>query len=201
MKYLIGLFFVFTLQPLFGQEQVDLSKHQVSVDLGSYRNRYIYPISHLRYSSPLLKKVNLKFSGRIRSYGTLFLFSKSAYDFTPLVEYYFISKNQNLGFSAGAGIDARIRLVKDERSEAVSSAEPLLSFAMRGRYNKFSFSAPVWTRFYTNGISFSVLPEASYSIGKHCSLFVRYELSYLNVYRGLTREWRQDSFIGACVLF
>lgn len=189
------------LQPLFGQEKDNLSRHQLSVDFGSFRNRYLYPITDLKYNSPILKKVNLKFSGRLRSYGTLFFYSKSSYDFTPLAEYYFTKTIKPIYFSAGVGLDTRIRLVNDERSEARSSAEPLISLAIHGNYKKLSFNAPLWTRFYSNGISFSLLPESSFQIGNRFSLFLRYELSYLSVYKVSTHEWRQDSFIGTHILF
>ena len=200
-KYIIIVLLSSILQPLFGQEKDNLSRHQLSVDFGCFRNRYLYPITDLKYSSPILKKVNLKFSGRLRSYGTLFFYSKSSYDFTPLAEYYFTKTIKPIYFSAGLGLDARIRLVNDERSEARSSAEPLVSLAIHGNYKNLSFNAPLWTRFYSNGISFSVLPEASYQIGNRFSIFLRYELNYLSVYKVSTHEWRQDCFIGTHILF
>jgi hypothetical protein len=200
-KLLSFILFISVIFPSFGQKADNLSKHQLSLDFGSFRNRYLYPMTDLKYNSPLLKKINLKFSARLRSYGTLFFYSKSSYDFTPLAEYYFTKTIKPIYFSAGVGIDTRIRLVNDERSEATSSAEPLISFSIHGNYKKFSFNTPLWTRFYSNGISFSLLPEASYQIGKCFSIFLRYELSYLSVYKVSTHEWRQDSFIGTHILF
>ena len=129
-KHLTIIIFTYILHPVFGQEKDNLSKHQLSVDFGSFRNRYLYPITNLKYSSPLLQKVNLKFSTRLRSYGTLFFYSKSSYDFTPLVEYYFTKTIKRIYFSAGVGLDTRIRLVNDERSDATSSAEPLISLSI-----------------------------------------------------------------------
>ena len=200
-KYLTILFFISVFFPSYGQEKGNLSKHQLAVNFGSFRNRYLYPITDIKYSSPLLKKVNLKFSTRFRSYGTLFFYSKSSYDFTPLAEYYFTKTIKPFYFSAGIGLDTRIRLVHDERSEATSSAEPLISLTIHGNYKKLSFNSPLWTRFYSNGISFSLLPEASYQIGKRFSLFLRYELSYLSIYKVSSHEWRQDCFIGSQILF
>ena len=199
-KLLPFILFVLIISPSYGQEKDNLSKHQLSVDFGSFRNRYLYPITDLKYSSSILKKVNLKFSTRLRSYGTLLFYSKSSYDFTPLAEYYFTKTIKPIYFSAGVGIDTRIRLVNDERSEATSSAEPLISLAIHGNYKKLSFNIPLWTRFYSNGISFSLLPEASYQIGKRFSIFLRYELNYLSVYKVSTHEWRQDCFIGTHIL-
>lgn len=190
---------------LFAQEMNTFTNHQVSVDVGSYRNRYFYPITDVQYSSPLFTKANLKFSARLRSYGTLFFYSADAYDVTPLVEYFFsppalgvspISEAVRFTCSAGLGVDARIRLVRDIRSDAVSSVEPLLSVTLRCYSHKISFQTPLWTRFYANGISFTVLPEVSYRIVEGCSLFLRYELGYLMLYQSIAREWRSDVFIG-----
>jgi hypothetical protein len=199
-KYLAIISFLIC-QSSFGQEKNSFINHQLSVDFGSFRNRYLYPITNIQYSSPVLQKVNLKFSVRLRSYGTLYFYSKSAYDFTPLAEYYFIKTTKPIYFSAGIGLDTRIRIINDDRSETASSAEPIIRMTLHGNYKKFSFNTPLWTRFYSNGISFSLLPEASYQIGKCFSIFLRYELSYFSVYNLSTHEWRQDSFIGTHILF
>ncbi|MBI4947623.1 MAG: hypothetical protein HY840_14630 [Bacteroidetes bacterium] len=188
-------------QSSFGQEKNNFLNHQFSVDLGSFRNRYLYPITDISYGSPVLEKVNLKFSARLRSYGTLFFYSKSAYDFTPLSEYYFTKTIKPIYFSAGIGLDTRIRMINDDRSQAASSAEPLISIAIHGNYKTLSFNTPLWTRFYSNGISFTLLPEASFRIGKRVSIFIRYELSYLAIYKTSTHEWRQDNFIGTHIDF
>jgi hypothetical protein len=200
-RSLYFILFVLIFSPSYGQGKDNLSKHRLSVDFGSFRNRYLYPITDLRYSSALLKKVDLRFFMRIRSYGTLFFYSRSSYDLTPLAEYYFTREIKPFYFSAGIGLDARIRLVNDERSEATSSAEPLLSLTLHGNHKKLSFGAPLWTRFYSNGISFSLLPEASCQVGKRFSLFLRCELTYLSIYKVSTHEWRQDCFIGTHILF
>lgn len=200
-KYLIFLLFISICRQSVGQEKNNLSNNQLSVDFGSFRDRYLYPITNIKYTSAVLKKVNLKFSLRLRSYGTLYFYSKSAYDLTPNAEYYFTKTIAPIYFSAGLGLDTRIRLVNDARTDATSSAEPLISLTIHGNYKKLSFNLPFWTRFYSNGISFAALPEASYQFGKRVSLFVRYELSYLTVYQVSTHEWQQDSFIGSHILF
>jgi hypothetical protein len=199
-KYLTVISFLIC-QSSFGQEKNSFTNHQLSVDFGSFRNRYFYPITDIQYSSPVLQKVNLKFSARLRSYGTLYFYSKSAYDFTPLVEYYFAKTIKPLYFSAGIGLDTRIRIINDDRSEATSSAEPIISMTLHGNFKKLSFNAPLWTRFYSNGISFTLLPEASFQIGRRFSIFVRYELSYLTIYKASTHEWRHDNFIGTRIYF
>lgn len=195
-KFFALILFVLIELQSFGQEKDNLSRHQLSIDFGSFRNRYFYPITDLIYSSPILKKFNLKFSGRLRSYGTLFFYSKSSYDFTPLAEYYFAKTKKPIYFSVGVGLDTRIRLVNDERSEAKSSAEPLISFKIHGNLKKTTFNIPFWTRLYSNGVSLTLLPEASYQIGKHYSIFLRYEVSSLRIYKLSNHEWRQDCFIG-----
>ncbi len=193
--------FVLSFSSSYGQGNENLSKSQLSVDFGSFRNRYLFPITDIRYTSPVLKKVNLKFTGRLRSYGTLFFYTKTAYDFTTLAEYYFVKQGKPIYFSAGVGLDTRLRLLHDERSEAKSSVEPLISLAVHGTNKKLSFNVPYWTRFYSNGISFTWLPETAYRVGKRFSLFLRYELSYLSIYKESTHEWRRDCFIGTHIHF
>jgi hypothetical protein len=188
-------------RPSFGQEKNVFTDHQLSVDFGSFRNRYLYPITDLQYGSPVLQKVPLRFSARLRSYGTLFFYSRSSYDVTPLAEYYFTDAMKPVYFSAGIGTDIRLRFVHDERSTAVSSAEPLVSLAFHGNFKKLSLETPLWTRFYSNGISFTLLPEASYRLGNRISIFARYELSYLAIYKVSAHEWRQDCFLGTHILF
>jgi hypothetical protein len=200
-KYFTLGILALTCFPLFGQEEITLSKHILSVDFGSYRNRYLYPITNINYSAPEIEKINIRFSARLRSYGTLFFYSKSAYDFTPIAEYFFTDRSKPVYLSAGLGIDARIRMVNDERSEAEHSAEPLISLAAHGNYTKFSFNTPLWTRFYSNGISFTILPQAAWKAGEQLSVFLRYELSYLSIYKVLSHEWRRDCFIGLGMVF
>ncbi len=186
---------LFLCNSFYGQEKNDFSNHELMADFGSLRNRYIYPINNLRYSSPLLKNINLRFSARLRSYGTLYFFSQSAYDITPLAEYYFIKTDRALWFSTGIGADTRIRLSKDSRSKAITSIEPLISITAGGKHKNILFKVPLWTKFYSNGISYSILPEVSVILRENISIFARYELSYLNVYN-ITHEWQQDNFIG-----
>jgi hypothetical protein len=199
-KYLIILLLLIICPLSYGQEKNIFSNHQLSVDLGSYRNRYLYPITDLEYGSPVIRKINVRLSLRLRSYSTLYFFSKSAYDITPLAEYYFTKAVKPIYFSAGIGLDARIRLVHDNRSAAGSSAEPLVSLTFHGNYKRFFFDMPLWTRFYSNGISFALLPEASVQISKRFSILIRYELSFLDIYRASVHEWRQDCFTGTSIL-
>ena len=178
-----------------GFSQAPLSGHELEFDMGSLRNRYLYPNTDVRYRSPELADRPLRLSFRLRSYGTLFVYSRSSYDLTPLAEYSFPESPAGARWSAGIGLDGRVRLSQDSRSDAVSSAEPLLSGAYTGRYRRFAYTAPLWTRFYDNGIAFTVLPEVAYAFTA-TSLFVRYELSFLQFYGDGTHEWRRDLYLG-----
>ena len=192
------LFFLCFLVSNFihAQEQNSLSKNTISVDFGSLRNRYIYPKTDIIFTSSLIKSSAFRVSARLRSYGTLYFFSKSAYDVTPLVEYYFSKTEKPLYFSAGIGLDTRIRLVNDSRSTATSSAEPLVSIAIHGNYKKVSYSLPLWTRWYTNGMSYAILPQINWELNEKNVLFVRYEMNFLRISKNVSNEWNQDVFVG-----
>jgi hypothetical protein len=183
------------------QEQHALNTHRIAADFGSYRNRYLYAITDLHYKSPLSEKLPLAFSARIRSYGTLFFFTKTAYDITPQLAYFFTREPKLFYLSAGAGVDARLRFSKDERSDAVSSAEPLVFVTAHSSWKKLRAGVPLWTRFYSNGISFSLQPEVAWQFSSHIAAFARYEWSYLRVYKNTTSEWRRDCFVGAAFSF
>lgn len=203
MKYLIIVFFINSslLQILEAQDLNGLSSHKMSVDFGSYRNRYLFPITNIRYSSPVFINNKLNVSARLRSYGTLYFFTKIAYDFTPQVEYYFTDVNKVIYFTAGIGIDGRIRLLHDERSDAKSSAEPLVSITTHVNFKKLKIDFPIWSRFYSNGIAVTILPELSYQIGKKFAIYTRFEWSQLSIYGAKTHEGRIDSFIGVTKSF
>ena len=186
---------------LYGQNMDYLSSSKLTVDFGSFRNRYFYPITNIKYNSALLKKANIKFSVRLRSYGTLFFFSKNAYDISPIAEYYITKTAKPVSFSAGIGLDARIRLVNDERSDVTSSVEPLVSMTLSGGHRKILYNIPLWSRFYSNGVSFAIFPAAYYRLGNKFSIFIRYELSYLTIYMVSAHEWRRDIFIGTQIMF
>ena len=191
------LFLCFFLGNLtYAQVNNSLSKNSISIDFGSLRNRYLYPKTDIQFNSSLIKSSAFRVSARIRSYGTLYFFSKSAYDFTPIAEYYFSKTEKPLYFSAGIGLDARIRLVHDVRSPATSSVEPLASFALHGNYKKFSYSMPLWTRWYTNGMSYTILPQINWNLNHKIALYLRYEMSYLRISKNVSTEWSQDVFVG-----
>ena len=181
---------------IHAQEQNSLKKNTISVDFGSLRNRYIYPKTDINFTTALIKSSAFRLSVRLRSYGTLYFFSKSAYDVTPLVEYYFSKTEKRIYFSTGIGLDARIRLINDSRSTATSSAEPLLSLALHGNYKKVSYSLPLWTRWYSNGMAYTILPQINWNLSEKNALFVRYEMNFLRISKNVSKEWNQDLFLG-----
>ncbi|MFM2018551.1 MAG: hypothetical protein RL007_2207 [Bacteroidota bacterium] len=184
-------------QPAFSQTD----KHVISIDFGSYRNRYAFAMNNVRYDSPALTSKNISLHARLRCYGTWFLYSHIAYDITPWAEYPLLKNEDRVSLTAGLGADIRLRFLNDSRSEAVSSAEPLVAITSRIMINKFGIELPLWTRFYSNGISFAVQPQFQFDLSERLAVFARYELTYLTVYGGITSEWRQDSFIGASMKF
>lgn len=176
-------------------------KHVVSLDFGSMRNRYPFPMNNVRYDSPALTAKNISIHARLRCYGTWFLYSHIAYDITPWAEYPLLKNEDRFSVTAGLGADIRLRFLNDSRSEAVSSAEPLIAVTSRFTINRFGMEVPLWTRFYSNGISFALQPQFRFDVSERFAVFARYELTYLTVYGGVTSEWRQDSFIGASMKF
>ncbi len=200
-QIVLVLFVIISVGKIAAQETNSFATHRISADFGSYRNRYLYAITDLRYHSPLAKKQPVAVSARLRSYGTLFFFSKSAYDITPQVSYFFTREPGPFFLSAGAGLDARIRLSNDERSDAVSSAEPLVFVTAHSAWKKLRADVPLWTRFYSNGISFSLQPEVAWQFSPRIAAFARYEWSYLRVYKNSASEWRRDCFVGAAFAF
>lgn len=186
----------------FGQEKNSIANHSISADFGSYRNKYLFPITNITYQSPVFSKFNLKFSGRLRSYGTLYFLSNSAYDITPMLSYYTQSeKPTSLYFSGGIGLDTRIRLVNDERSFAVSSAEPLFALGIHSKVKKFHFQLPIWMRFYSNGNSLSILPEITFQVADRFTIYVRDELTRLSIPKLNSAELRHDIFVGTSFFF
>ena len=177
----------------FGQVSTIEDRHSIALDFGSYRNRYLYPITNLSYNTPTLH--NFKISARLRSYGTLYVFTKSAYDISPILEYRILT-NEKLKLYAGIGLDAQIRFVNDTRSSATSALIPIVSMNLSGKYNRSSFKISSWNRFYSNGYSISFLPTIQYSISSKFDCFARYEINFLNTYNHSTHEWLQDLFIG-----
>lgn len=186
---------------LFSQENRAFSQHELSVDFGSLRNRYVFPMTDIRYKTPVLSKIPFQFSVRMRAYGTLFFVSKTAYDFTPIAEYLFKKESSTYYFTAGLGFDSRLRFVNDIRSTATTSVEPLVALSANGNFEKWNFRTPLWTRLYSNGIAFTILPEASYRFNENIGLFGRYEWSLLSFYGIKSHEWRRDLFVGVSFNF
>jgi hypothetical protein len=194
-KFVLLLILILNGQYYDAQLNNEFKHHSISIDFGSIRNRYIYPISNIRYQTPLIRN-KFRFSSRLRSYGTLYLFTKDAYDMTSSAEYFICNNSNGFIFSAGLGLDWRIRLVNDIRSSASTSVEPLFLLNFQYSNSKSLMKIPIWNRFYTNGFSFTILPEYSFQLTSRMAIFTRYECGYLKHYSFSNSEWRQDLFIG-----
>lgn len=176
----------------YAQEKKQL-KSTISTDVGSYRNRYLYPITNVIYTSSF--KNDFLFYTRIRSYGTLFYYSKTAYDLTPILEYKWMDKC-TWKLYAGIGVDLRLRLDKDIRGDQKSSLEPIVSICPYFYKSKWIIKSPLWTRFYTNGIGVTLLPEIHYFFNQKWGVYGRYEFSYFQQYTLTNNQLQQDCFVG-----
>lgn len=199
MKKLLFLVFLTSSAGVFAQGG-SIKPHELSADFGSLRNRYLFPFTNLSYSSRDFTSLHLILGARLRSYGTLYFFSNSAYDFTPQASIVLHSSERGFYFTAGAGADVRLRLVKDVRSHTESSAEPMLTLSANYSNATFALSLPVWNRFYTNGISFATLPQFGFRLSPTWSLLTRYEITWIKLY-GSSSEWRRDWFVGCSMEF
>lgn len=198
MKKLLLVFFLFCTGTIFCQ--ADSSIHQrASLSLGSLRNRYPYPVSDFGYVSPLFKN-HFRAEANLRAFGIRSLFNLKTYDLSAFVHYNKMLNAKTL-FYGGAGFNLRIRLVHDDRSTAVSSAEPVLKAGMQFQQAKFRFGLAIQNTFYANGTGATAFPEISWQACKRVLIFLRYEGSYLRIYKSDSHQWRHDSFAGVHWLF
>jgi hypothetical protein len=68
-------------------------------------------------------------------------------------------------------------------------------------YKKVSYSVPLWTRWYTNGISYTILPQINWELNEKNALFIRYEMNFLRISKNVSKEWNQDVFFGFTLNF
>lgn len=176
----------------YAQENKQL-KSTISTDVGSYRNRYFYPLTNVIYTTTF--KNDLLFSARFRSYGTLFYYSKTAYDLTPILEYKWLDKS-TWKLYTGIGFNLRLRLDRDSRGNQASSLEPIVSISPYFRNAKWVIKSPLWTQFYVNGIGVTILPQINFSLTEKWSVFGRYEFSFIQQYKTSNRQFQQDCFVG-----
>lgn len=179
-----------------GFTQDTLSTRELRFEIGSYRNKYLYPISNIKYYSNLLTNVNLNFSTELRCYGSWYIIHEDAYDLTPIVQYYFTNEASPFNASAGVGLNARLRMVNDVRSEAESSVEPLVNISLYSYVKQCTFHIGNWARFYANGIAYTFLPEFNYTFDNGFGIVCRYELTYLKIYNTDVNDWQRDCFFG-----
>ena len=193
MKKTILIFLLLFSIPLFSQ--IDSSINQrASFGIGSLRNRYPYPVTDFGYVSPLFKN-HFRIETNLRAFGIRSLFNFRTYDLSALTNYN-KTLNEKTLFYAGAGFNLRMRFINDDRSTAVTSAEPILKTGMQFQQQKFRFGLALQSNFYSNGIGVSAFPEISWQAWKRGLIFIRFETSYLGIYKLNSHEWRYDSFAG-----
>jgi hypothetical protein len=194
-KVLILLLF---LSPCIVSAQENLhGDKSISFDFGSWRNRYWYPISDLQFRNNELFKSYWGIDMRFRSYGSWFLTGLKSMDFTMIGKLEFIQPNPGSRFWIGVGVDVRLRNNNDVRSSEVNSAEPLLMMEWQKEFGKnFVLRVPLWSRWYSNGMSLTLLPAAEYNMNKRWCLFTRFEGTWLNIRHQKDSEWRRDLFFG-----
>lgn len=170
-----------TGQPVFG------------IGLGSLRNRYPYPVTDLQFLSGKMAQ-HYRVSARLRSYGIRSIANGRNYDLTLTADYV-THPLPSVNIHIGAGTDIRLRFNNDVRSEAQTSAEPLLKISGIWSYKRSAVALPCWTRLYSNGAGITLMPEYACSLNRRWALFARVEISWLKIY-GSAHEWRYDSMIG-----
>ncbi len=180
----------------FSQDLNQYNSSYLYFDIGSLRNKYLYPITNIKYSFSTLSPFEVDMSVRLRSYGTLFIYSNSAYDLSLLAEYQIPINVHNIHVSAGLGMESQIRLTKDLRSDVKSGITPILSLNFELKYNLVEMNVACWSRLYSNGIGLTLMPELSFSLSKQISMYMRYEVSNYLIYNSMTNEWQKDLFIG-----
>lgn len=172
---------------------------RVGIGIGTRAQRYPYPITDLSFRVVVFKNQAL-LDTRLRAYGIKSIFGGRNYDLAAYIHKTW-SLRSDLTFFAGGGAELMLRINGDDRSQATSGVQPMLVFGSLYYTGKFRFNFPVWTKLYRNGISFSVLPEPSYRVSDKFQLFLRYELSFLALYNGSSRDWRHDALLGTYVYF
>lgn len=172
---------------------------RAGIGIGTRAQRYPYPITDISFRVVVFKSQAL-FDTRLRAYGIKSIFGGRNYDLTAYIHKVW-SVRDDVTFYAGGGAELMLRINGDDRSQATSGVQPMLLFGSMYFKGKFHFNFPVWTKFYRNGISVSVLPEPSYKITDKVQLFLRYELSILALYNGTSHEWRHDALLGTYVYF
>lgn len=193
---------------IFAQQEPQVNKEDANkkychgragVGLGTRVHRYPYPITDLSFRVVVFNNRAL-FDTRLRAYGIKSIFGGRNYDLTAYVHKAW-SLTNDVTYYVGGGAELMLRINGDDRSQATSGVQPMLLFGSMYYSGKFQFNFPLWTKFYRNGISLSILPEPSYKVSEKVQLFVRYELDVLALYNGTSHEWRHNALLGTYVYF
>lgn len=179
--------------------QLDTSnKAQYGFGFGSLRDRYPYPITDFLYTSKMKK--DFRIAVRLRSYGLASIFNGKDYDLSATMDYY-KKLSPFVVLYGGLGAELMLRLNKDSRSQAENGVQPIVKIGVQATRKRFTGYLPIWTRFYSNGISFCLMPELRFQAGTRITLFGRYEQTLLQFYSYPLNEWRHDAFVGMYVRF
>lgn len=185
---------------LFAFSNISLHAWEIGLDVGSVKNRYFVPNSAdlLVSGQPFQQCERLEVYLRARSINSAYFVGRS-YDFSAYGIWEVREAGWRCGFlkfGTGAGLNVRARFVKDVRSEARSSAEPLMVFSFSTTLgNRMSLSMPLWFSFYLDGLSVTPMPE--YGITwKKMDIFVRFEFPQYLRYSPWQHESVWDAFLG-----
>lgn len=196
MKNMLIVFLLMVSGISNAQEKMQ-SQKSIAFDIGSWRNRYWYPISEFQFRNDELFESNWAAEARYRSYGSWFLTGVKSVDVTLIGKNKIRFPQPGTLFWIGAGVDIRLRNNNDERSAEVNSAEPLFMLEWAKNITpKFHLRVPFWSRWYSNGMSLTLLPTAEFYLNERWGLFTRFEGSWLNIRHQKDSEWRKDLFFG-----
>lgn len=175
-------------------------KH-IGVAVGSIRNRYPYPVTDACFHSQMGYQSPIRVYARLRAYGIRSIANGHDYDLTIHGCYEFGSDSSGMTTYAGLGLETMIRIQGDDRSQATSGVQPMVVMGIRADHGRLYLNFPLWTKFYSNGISISAVPEFGYPLNKKFDVYLRPELSWLSFYNGSGHEWRYDMLIGCYYIF
>lgn len=198
LRLLVSILYIMLSADMCGQEGSGING-RAGLGIGTRAQRYPYPITDLSFRVVVFHDKAL-FDARLRAYGIKSIFGGRNYDLTAYFHKVWPIRN-DLTCYAGGGAELMLRINGDDRSQATSGVQPMIMFGSMYYTGKFQFNVPVWTKFYRNGVSVSILPEPSYRVSDKFQLFLRYELSFLALYSGSSHNWRHDALLGTYVYF
>jgi hypothetical protein len=175
------------LAPAFGADP-----HIVDLQLGTFRPPYFYPVMDLGYRSPgLFGPFGLRMEMRVRSFGTFYVLNPASYDLSLMVTFDALRSDAWTAF-LGAGLDWKLRFTHYLPPGGI---EPVIALGARFDAPRLSISPALLTRFYADGLSLTLQPEACWDFGR-LGLTFRSELSCLLRYDALQSGWALNNYAG-----